>query len=97
MSLLYDNAETALSLTSFPVYQVVLRACDSGSPQRCINTTVTINVDRTTEPPRFTQTTYRESIDETKPVNDLVIQVMATDPNITVSLIGHSYLVSVFL
>lgn len=63
-----------------------MQACDNGSPVRCINTTVTLTVDRTGQPPIFTRNQYTQIIEENKAVGDSVIFVTANDANKLVSL-----------
>lgn len=75
-----------LLYVSYNLYQVTVQACDNGSPVRCINTTVTLTVDRTGQPPIFTRNQYTQIIEENKAVGDSVIFVTANDANKLVSL-----------
>ncbi|CAG2241920.1 unnamed protein product [Mytilus edulis] len=63
-------------------HEIVVQATDQGANPRIGTTTVRINVnDLQDEIPRFTNENYEATILETAPVNSLVVQVTAMDPD----------------
>ncbi|VDI20213.1 protocadherin Fat 4, partial [Mytilus galloprovincialis] len=63
-------------------HEIVVQATDQGANPRIGTTTVRINVnDLQDEIPRFTNENYQATILETAPVNSLVVQVTAMDPD----------------
>ncbi|KAH3873286.1 hypothetical protein DPMN_036518 [Dreissena polymorpha] len=59
--------------------QLTFRACDSGLPQRCANSTGTINVLRNQFPPIFRNEPYSRTIQDTAVVGSSVLTITATD------------------
>ncbi|XP_060080745.1 protocadherin Fat 4-like, partial [Ylistrum balloti] len=68
--------------TDISRFVLVVRACDTGTPVRCANTTVTIDINRLGVPPRFRNSTYKATIPEDKAVDSSVLMVSAIDSNI---------------
>lgn len=65
--------------------QLTVRACDSGIPQRCIETDINIQIDRSTRPPSFTNTPFEKFIPETMPVGTSILKLEAFDASLKVS------------
>ena len=72
--------------------QILVRASDrSGAPEgsQVSTTSITVNVPRDQNPPRFANGNYNRRITENAAVNSSVVTVQATDSDLVVSEEGH--------
>lgn len=65
--------------------QFNIEAGDQRVPEQFGFSSVTVQIDRDTQGPSFFTDTYRVTINETEPVNKIIIKVSATDPDLRVS------------
>lgn len=72
-----------LTLDTRTFYQLRIEARDGGSPSRSATALVQINVLRNLNFPRFTQQNYNVTIDETQSLDQTIIQILATDDDLT--------------
>ena len=60
-------------------FQVQVQACDSSTPARCSDKTVTVNIIRQNFPPEFQNTPYVVTIDEKRQVGNKIFTIKAVD------------------
>ncbi|KAL5018741.1 hypothetical protein ScPMuIL_004463 [Solemya velum] len=86
-----DTGEMSLKqsvlYTDIKSFVLTVQACDNGIPQRCIETDVVINIDRSTLPPSFTNTPFRAFIPETMSVDSSILKITAFDASPKGSLV----------
>ena len=85
-------ASMQLKIT-FSIPKVRVLAQDGGSPQRSATSTVLITVTRNLNAPQLLQQNYTVSIYETQNLGESILQIQATDQDISVSVLffAHYY------
>ena len=62
-------------------FQLTVRACDNGIPQKCTNIIVTITINKGGRPPKFMELPYAPIINDTTIPGYQVLQLTAVDPD----------------
>lgn len=57
--------------------QLLVEACDSGRPRKCVNTTVTVNINRIIPRPVCASSNFANTIDENAKSGSTVLQINA--------------------
>jgi hypothetical protein len=74
-------------------FQIQVQACDQREPQRCVQTTASITIDRNERSPVFLNTPYSRSLGQgTQASDNIIFTVTATDPDLNPNTVCLSFI-----